>query len=179
MEEKNKSIKKREQEISSSLVKLNNDIYKNESGLGESARIYLVAASIIANLGIKGENPVKPLEKSDLKSSAEKGERDGDIMRRKINTFLSAKNVPEDKKNLIIQTFSEGLLTNENINKPINGESQLKRVFSKVIDDLGLYYTHETENYDWRGEIMARFHPDHVADAKTDYRALLGLSLKY
>lgn len=139
-EEKNKSIEKREQEISSSLVKLNNDIYKNESGLGESARIYLVAASIIANLGIKGENPVKPLEKSDLKSSAEKGERDGDIMLRKINTFLSAKNVPEDKKNLIIQNFSEGLLTNENINKPINGESQLKRVFSKVIDDLGLYY---------------------------------------
>ena len=139
-EEKNKSIEKREQEISSSLVKLNNDIYKNESGLGESARIYLVAASIIANLGIKGENPVKPLEKSDLKSSAEKGERDGDIMLRKINTFLTAKNVPEDKKNLIIQNFSEGLLTNENINKPINGESQLKRVFSKVIDDLGLYY---------------------------------------
>ena len=139
-EEKNKSIEKREQEISSSLVKLNNDIYKNESGLGESARIYLVAASIIANLGIKGENPVRPLEKSDLKSSAEKGERDGDIMLRKINTFLTAKNVPEDKKNLIIQTFSEGLLTNENINKPINGEIQLKRVFSKVIDDLGLYY---------------------------------------
>lgn len=139
-EEKNKSIEKREQEISSSLVKLNNDIYKNESGLGESARIYLVAASIIANLGIKGETPVRPLEKSDLKSSAEKGERDGDIMLRKINTFLTAKNVPEDKKNLIIQTFSEGLLTNENINKPINGESQLKRVFSKVIDDLGLYY---------------------------------------
>ena len=139
-EEKNKSIEKREQEISSSLVKLNNDIYKNESGLGESARIYLVAASIIANLGIKGENPVKPLEKSDLTSQPTKGERDGDIMLRKINTFLTAKNVPEDKKNLVIQTFSEGLLTNENINKPINGESQLKRVFSKVIDDLGLYY---------------------------------------
>ncbi len=139
-EEKTKSKEKREAEIASSLVKLNNDIYKNESGLGESARIYLVAASIIANLGIKGDNPVKPLEKSDLKCSAEKGERDGDIMLRKINAFLSAKSVPEDKKNLIIQTFSEGLLTNENINKPINGESQLKRVFSKVIDDLGLYY---------------------------------------
>ena len=139
-EEKNKSIEKREAEISSSLVKLNNDIYKNESGLGESARIYLVAASIIANLGIKGDNPVKPLEKSDLRSSSEKGERDGDIMLRKINTFLTAKNVPEDKKNLIIESFSQGLLTNDNINKPINGESQLKRVFSKVIDDLGLYY---------------------------------------
>ena len=141
-EEKSKSIEKREQEISASLVKLNNDIYENESGLSESARIYLVAASIIANLGIKGENPVKPLEKSDLKCSSEKGERDGDIMLRKINAFLShkSKNIPEDKKNIIIQTFSDALLTNENINKPINGESQLKRVFSKIIDDLGLYY---------------------------------------
>lgn len=113
-EERNKSIEKREQEISSSLVKLNNDIYKDESGLGESARIYLVAASIIANLGIKGERPVEPLEKSDLNCSMEKGFRDGDIMLRKIDSFLTAKNVPEDKKNLIIQTFSEGLLTNEN-----------------------------------------------------------------
>ena len=138
--EKAKSIEKREAEIAANLVKLNNDIYKNESGLGESARIYLVAASIIANLGIKGEKGVKPLEKSDLKCSEEKGERDGDIMLRKINAFLTVKDVPEDKKNLIIQTFSESLLTNENINKPINGESQLKRVFCKVIDDLGLYY---------------------------------------
>lgn len=137
-DEKNKSIEKRELEISSSLVRLNNDVRNNESGLSERARMYLVAASIIANLGIKGE--VKPLEKSDLRSSEEKGERDGDVMLRKINAFLSKKNVPEDKKNLIIQSFSEGLLTNENINKPINGESQLKRVFCKVIDDLGLYY---------------------------------------
>ena len=137
-DEKNKSIEKRELEISSSLVRLNNDVRNNESGLSERARMYLVAASIIANLGIKGE--VKPLEKSDLKGSDEKGERDGDVMLRKINTFLSKKNVPEDKKNLIIQSFSEGLLTNENINKPVNGETQLKRIFCKVIDDLGLYY---------------------------------------
>lgn len=128
----------REQEISARLTKLNNDIYKNESGLGESARVYLVAASIIANLGIKGK--VKPLEKADLKGSIEKDDRDGDIMLRKINSFLTEKNVPADKKKLIIENFSEKLLTNSNINKPINGETQLKRVFSKVIDDLGLYY---------------------------------------
>ena len=137
-EEKNQSIEKREQEINASLVKLNNDIYKDEKGLSEAARVYLVAASIIANLGIKGK--VAPLEKQDLKSYTGKGERDGDIMLNKIRTFLTEKQVPEDKKDLIIQNFSESLLTNENINKPINGESQLKRVFCKVIDDLGLYY---------------------------------------
>lgn len=57
---------KREKEINISLVKLNNDIYKEETGLGENDRIYLVAATIIATLGAEG---VKPLEKSDLGSS--------------------------------------------------------------------------------------------------------------
>ena len=73
---------KREKEIDASLVKLNNDIYQNEKGLGENDRVYLVAASIIATIGIPGE--VAPLEKSDLKSSTEEGNRDGDIVVRKI-----------------------------------------------------------------------------------------------
>ncbi len=44
----------REREIDASLTKLNNDIFQNEKGLSESDRVYLVAASIIATLGIPG-----------------------------------------------------------------------------------------------------------------------------
>lgn len=40
---------------------------------------------------------------------------------------------------MIIRTL-QNTLTAENVNKPENGESQLKRVFSKIIDDLGIYY---------------------------------------
>ena len=127
----------REKEISASLVKLNNDIYQNEKGLGENDRVYLVAASIIATLGIPGK--VKPLEKSDLKSSTEKGSTDGEIMVRKIEAFLSEKKLPADKKDLILRTLQNTLLTN-NVNKAENGESQLKRVFVKIVDDLGIYY---------------------------------------
>ena len=127
----------REKEISASLVKLNNDIYQNEKGLGENDRVYLVAASIIATLGIPGK--VKPLEKSDLKSSTEKGNTDGEIMVRKIEAFLSEKKLPADKKDLILRTLQNTLLTN-NVNKAENGESQLKRVFVKIVDDLGIYY---------------------------------------
>lgn len=76
----------REKEIDTSLVRLNNDIYQNEKGLGENDRVYLVAASIIATLGIPGK--VTPLEKSDLKSSIEEGSRDGDIILRKIKAFF-------------------------------------------------------------------------------------------
>ena len=128
---------KREKEIEASLVKLNNDIYQNEKGLGENDRVYLVAASIIATIGIPGK--VAPLEKSDLKSLTEDGNRDGDIIVRKIKAFLNEKKIPNEKKNLIIRTL-QNTLTTDNINKVENGESQLKRVFTKIVDDLGIYY---------------------------------------
>lgn len=128
---------KREKEINASLVKLNNDIYANEKGLSENDRVYLVAAAIMATLGIPGE--VSPLEKSDLKSSLEEGSTDGEIIVRKIEAFLKKKNLPEKKQALIVRTLKNTLLT-ENINKAVNGESQLKRIFSKIVDDLGIYY---------------------------------------
>ncbi len=136
-EEIEKIKEQREKEIDSSLVTLNNDIYQNEKGLGENDRVYLVAASIIATLGIPGK--VAPLEKSDLKSSSEKWNTDGDIIVRKIKAFLDVKEIPKEKKDLILRTL-ENTLTTENINKVENGESQLKRVFVKIIDDLGIYY---------------------------------------
>lgn len=128
---------KREKEINASLVKLNNDIYANEKGLSENDRVYLVSASIMATLGIPDK--VRPLEKSELKSSTEEGNTDGDIIVRKIEAFLKQKNLPKTKQDLIVRTLKNTLLS-ENINKPINGESQLKRIFSKIVDDLGIYY---------------------------------------
>ncbi|ENV38593.1 hypothetical protein F959_00421 [Acinetobacter venetianus RAG-1 = CIP 110063] len=127
----------REKEIDQSLQRLNNDIYQNEKGLGENDRVYLVAAAIIATLGIPGKVPV--LEKSDLKSQSFTNGRDGDILINRITAFLDEKNLPKEKKDLIIRTLSNTLLT-ENINKVVNGESQLKRVFGKIVDDLGIYY---------------------------------------
>lgn len=136
-EEIDRLKEKREKEIVASLVKLNNDIYQNEKGLGENDRVYLVAASIIATLGIPGK--VAPLEKSELKSSSEEGNTDGDILVRKIRAFLNKKKLPKAKKELIVRTL-QNTLTTDNINRVENGESQLKRVFTKIVDDLGIYY---------------------------------------
>lgn len=145
-EELGKIKEQRDQEISASLVKLNNDIYQNEKGLGENDRVYLVAASIIATLGIiDKDNPnrykITPLEKDELKSSQEEGSRDGDIILRKIKNFLNEKSIPQDKKDLIVRSL-QNTLAMDNINKIEKGktESQLKRVFCKVVDDLGIYY---------------------------------------
>lgn len=133
--EKRKEIK--EAEIDKSLVKLNNDIYQNEKGLSENDRVYLVAASIIATLGIPGK--VEPLEKDDLKSKDEEGNTDGEIILRKVKAYLNGKDLPNDKRDLIIRTL-QNTLTAYNINKVVDGETQIKRVFSKIVDDLGSYY---------------------------------------
>jgi len=128
---------KREREVETSLVKLNNDIYEKEKGLGENDRVYLVASTIMATLGVAGK--VTPLEKSNLKSLTEIGKRDGDIVLAKIVEFLDAKEIPKDKRDFIIRTL-QNTLTADNINRVENGETQLKRVVFKIIDDLGIHY---------------------------------------
>lgn len=127
----------REKEIDVSLTKLNNDIYQNEKGLSESDRVYLVAAAIMATLGVP--NRVRPLEASELKSSSESGNTDGEIVMRKIRAFLNEKRLPDEKGESIVRSLSNTLLAS-NINKVVDGETQLKRVFTKIVDDLGIYY---------------------------------------
>lgn len=136
-EELNKLKAKREQEIDISLTKLNNDIYKNEQFLGENDRVYLVSAVIISTLGVEGKVP--PLNLNELRGQQTEGDRDGDVILRKINNFLTAKNIPKDKQDLIVNNLKT-TLTNINSNKVEKGESQLRRVFRKIVDDLGIYY---------------------------------------
>ncbi len=52
---------------------------------------------------------------------------------------MNEKDLPEEKKNLIIRTL-QNTLENDNINKVHNWETQLKRVFCKIVDDLWIYY---------------------------------------
>lgn len=133
----------KEKEIDACLRRLNQSIYQEEQGLGENERVYLVAASIIATLGIPGKsgerNVVTPLDEKYLTSSTEHGNTDGEIVMRKIDAFLSHKNLPKGKREMISRTLGNTLLM-ENINKPLNGESQLKRVFTKIVNELGYYY---------------------------------------
>jgi hypothetical protein len=136
-EELDKLKEQREKEIDQTLTKLNQHIFDNEKGISEKDRVYLVAASIMATIGVP--NKVTALDKSELKSSVEKGNKDGDIILRKIKAFLDKKDIPTEKK-LFVTRALDNTLTTENINKVENGESQLKRVFTKIVDDLGIYY---------------------------------------
>lgn len=139
-----KAREQKERAIDTSLVKLNNDIYRDEKGLGENERVYLVAATIIANLGVRDDDreivePLTVTQLDQLRVSQQK--TDGQIILERIEQFLIAKAVPTSKKELITRTLANTLL-NDNINKVRDneGQSQLRRVFDKIIDDLGIYY---------------------------------------
>ena len=97
----------REKEIENVLKNLNNHIFANEKGIAEQDRVYLVAASIIATLGIPGV--VESLDKSELRSSSEKGNTDGDIMVRKIIAFMDEKKSQRRRKILLSEHYKTPL----------------------------------------------------------------------
>lgn len=130
--------KKREDQIEDALTKINEHLYNQQKNISALARIHLVSASIMANLGVP--NKVAPLEAKDLKSSQEEGLTDGEIIIRKIKSFLKYKNIPERKQTQIINNLSLTILDDGLSIENKKGESLLKSLFSKIIEDLGYFY---------------------------------------
>lgn len=130
--------KKREDQIEDALTKINEHLFNQQKNISALARIHLVSASIMANLGVP--NKVVPLEVKDLKSSQEEGLTDGEIIIRKIKAFLKYKNIPERKQTQIINNLSLTILDEGLSIEHKKGESLLKSLFSKIIDDLGYFY---------------------------------------
>lgn len=128
---------KREDRIEDALTKINESLFNKQKNISALARIHLVAASIMANLGVAGK--VKPLEPADLKSSDEEGDTDGEILIRKIKAFLKEKNLPQAKQKQILRHLEPTILESS-FSDPRNGVSLLKEIFTEVIDDLGYFY---------------------------------------
>lgn len=139
---------KREQQIEDALTRLNERLYGSEQykikniNISALARIHLVSASIMANLGVQGdtpENTVTPLQKEHLTSLSESGNKDGEIVMRKIKAFLEKRAIPEKKREQIISNLNLTLLQDD-YSRPINGTSLIKNAFIEVVEDLGYFY---------------------------------------
>ncbi|MDW2835211.1 N-6 DNA methylase [Mesomycoplasma ovipneumoniae] len=149
-EERDKLRQRSEAEMIAALKKLNNDIYKNENNIEPDTKLYLIVASIIASLGIPYK--VAPLNKSELKSSKEENSQDGDKILYKILNFLRHKQLPTEKQKTLINILSPSL-KDERLNAPENGESRIKRIFGKVVDDIGYFFKNGLE-IDFAGKLF-------------------------
>ena len=75
------------------------------------------------------ERKIARLKTSDLHSSNEKGNTDGDIIMNKIKVFLDTKEIPVEQRNIILSTLEKSLLKKSNERQ--NGEKSNQKDFDQ------------------------------------------------
>ena len=131
-EEKEQKTKEYENDIEVKLKKLNQKM-QDDLKISVGSRVELITGMIIAGLGV--ENKVAPLDISDLKGELGDKSNDGITIINKIESFLSERNLPQEKKLMLINDLSRVFIYSD-LWKPINGESKLKTVYASIKEDI-------------------------------------------
>lgn len=146
IEMKSKEI---ENDIEIKLKKLN-QIMQDDLKISVGSRVELVTGLIMAGLGVN--NKVSPLEISDLKGETGSKTNDGVTIINKIDSFLEERNLPQEKKQMIINDLSRVFIYSD-LWKPINGESKLKSVYSIVKQEIMPIFT-SARHLDFTGKLF-------------------------
>lgn len=121
-----------ENDIEVKLKKLNQTM-QDDFKISVSWRVELVTGLIMAGLGFADK--ITPLETKDLKGEDGLDSNDGVTVINKINSFLAKRELPEEKRKMIINDL-EKVFIHSNISKPINGESQIKKVYAIIEKEI-------------------------------------------
>lgn len=137
------------------LKRLNQHLSEN---IRVNYRIFVVAGSIMAALGLKDDDNnyiVSPLNPDSLKSSSEDGETDGEKVMRKVKAFLKAERLPEAKRKKIINSLQSTLLfSNLSIKDDKTNESPLKTAYDEIYHNLVPAYQMTGGNLDFTGKLF-------------------------
>jgi len=137
-EEKTRDI---ENSIERSLKDLNQKM-RDELHISAQMRVFLISGIIIAGLGHhKGDGTcvVAPLDSTELTGEAGKQSNDGVKIYNKISSVLAEKNLPEEKRNVILEILHAAFY-NEQHYTATNGESPLKIVYKFVQENIMVYF---------------------------------------
>lgn len=146
IEMKSKEI---ENDIEIKLKKLNQTM-QDDLKISVGSRVELVTGLIMAGLGVNSK--VSPLEISDLKGETGSKTNDGVTIINKIDSFLEERNLPQEKKQMIINDLSRVFIYSD-LWKPINGESKLKSVYSIVKQEIMPIFT-SARHLDFTGKLF-------------------------
>ena len=146
IEQKSKEF---ENEIEKRLNSLN-EIMQGVLQISVGSRVELVSGMIMAGLGVEGK--VMPLEINELKGETGKNNNDGFTIINKIGSFLEEKNLPSEKKAMIINDLSRVFIYSD-LWKPIDGESKLKSVYTIVKNELMPIFT-SAKHLDFTGKLF-------------------------
>lgn len=147
--EKEEKTREFESLIELKLKKLN-QIMHDDLKISEGSRVGLIAGMIMAGYGVP--NKVAPLEIADLKSQTGKKDNDGVVIINKIDSFLAERNLPEEKKQMIVSELSN-VMVYSNLWVPNNGESKLKSIYSIVKNEIMPIFT-SAKHLDFTGKLF-------------------------
>ena len=141
---------KLEDDIERKLKALNQKMH-DEMKIVVGQRVQLVAGLIMAGLGVPGS--VSPLRIEDLKGENNAQDNDGQIVMRKIESYLNDKHLPQEKIKMITGVLSVVFL-HANLNKPHNGETDLRTLYADIQRDILPFVSGELHNIDFTGRLF-------------------------
>lgn len=139
-----------EYHIEDSLKKLNQEMHDTHN-ISEDYRVKLIAGLIMAGLGVKGK--VSPLQITDLKGDSGSRSHDGVVIINKIESFLNERDLPQEKCEMIIAELNKVFL-HTNLHEATDGESRLKKVYSKVYHNILPFFNSEKYHIDFTGKLF-------------------------
>lgn len=141
--------KEYENDIEIKLKKLNQTM-QDDLKISVGSRVELITGMIMAGLGV--ENKVAPLEINDLKGETGSKQNDGYVILNKISSFLDERNLPQEKKNMIVSDLSRVFIYSD-LWKPKNGVSKLKSIYAIVKKDIMPVFT-SAKHLDFTGKLF-------------------------
>ena len=149
-EEKENQKLELEDDIEKKLKNINQKMH-DDLGIVVGARVKLISGLIMAGLGVKGK--VSGLKVEDLKGELGENSNDGKIIINKITDFLGERNLPKEKKEIILNELKNVFLYSK-LEIPVNGESKLKTVYTSVKSDILPFLTKDLHNIDFTGRLF-------------------------
>lgn len=141
--------KEYENDIEIKLKKLNQTM-QDDLKISVGSRVELITGMIMAGLGV--ENKVAPLEINDLNGETGSKQNDGYVILNKISSFLDERNLPQEKKNMIVSDLSRVFIYSD-LWKPKNGVSKLKSIYAIVKKDIMPVFT-SAKHLDFTGKLF-------------------------
>lgn len=133
-----------EDEIENSLTKLS-QLMHDKHNISEDHRVRIVAGMVMAGL--------MDLKALDLKSEDNTAWNDGQVFMTRIEAFLNNRTLPEEKKKSVKRLMSEVFPLSQRW-KPINGQSQLKEIYTRVEKEIVPYFRDNKYHLDFTGKLF-------------------------
>lgn len=147
--EQEQKTKMWEFQIEDNLKELNQEMHDVHQ-ISEDYRVKLIAGLIMAGVGIKNE--VTPLAVTDLRSVNDQYSHDGHIILNKIKSYLVKKNLPDEKREMIVAELAK-VFIHTKLYEPVNGESPLKSIYSFLHKNI-LPLFNEKIHVDFTGKLF-------------------------